>query len=112
MVLSVSERTFAQAVLEAEGFVLVSFGTPWCGPCRILSKYLSRIDEDATHQMKVVQVNADENFKLAHDYHLKQIPTLMLFDRGEVIQRIDNFEGRTVIREQLQALLEKVPRSA
>ncbi|PZD72880.1 Thioredoxin 1 [Acaryochloris thomasi RCC1774] len=112
MVLSVNEHTFKQAVLEADGLVLVSFGTPWCGPCRILSKYLNRIDEDATHQMKVVQVNADENFKLAHDYRLKQIPTLILFDQGEVIQRIETFESRTLIREQLQAILEQVPHSA
>ncbi|MGF1604040.1 MAG: thioredoxin family protein [Thermosynechococcaceae cyanobacterium] len=112
MVLTVSERTFKQTVLEADGLVLVSFWTPWCGPCRILSKYLNRLDEDATHQITVVQVNADENFKLAHTYRLKQIPTLLLFDRGNVIQRLDTFEGRVVIREQLQALLEQIPRSA
>lgn len=112
MVLSVSERTFTQTVLEAEGLVLVSFGTPWCGPCRILSKYLNQLDKDATYQMKVVQVNADENFKLAHSYRLKQIPTLLLFEQGQVIERIETFESRAVIREQLQALLEQVPRSA
>jgi thioredoxin 1 len=112
MVLSVSEQTFKKTVLEADGLVLVSFWTPWCGPCRILSKYLNQIDEDASHQMKVVQVNADENFKLAHHYRLKQIPTLLLLDQGQVIQRLDTFEGRAVIREQLQALLEQVPRSA
>jgi thioredoxin 1 len=112
MVLSVCEQTFKQTVLEADGLVLVSFWTPWCGPCRVLSKYLNRLDEEATHQMQVVQVNADENFKLAHDYRLHRIPTLVLFNKGQVIQRIDTFEGRVVIREQLQTLLEQVPRSA
>lgn len=112
MVLSVDSQTFKQTVLEADGFVLVSFWTPWCGPCRILSKYLNRLDEDATHQIQVFQVNADENLKLAHHYRLIQIPTLFLFEQGQVIHRQDSFESRAAIREQLQLLLEQVPRSA
>ncbi len=112
MVLSVCERTFRETVLEAEGLVLVSFWTPWCGPCRVLSKYLHRLDEEASYQMTLVQVNADENFKLAHDYRLNRIPTLVLFDHGQVVQRLDTFEGRMVIREQLQTLLAQIPLSA
>ncbi len=112
MVLSVDARTFKQTVLEADGFVLVSFWTPWCGPCRILSKYLNRLDEDASHQMQVCQVNADENLKLAHNYRLIQIPTLFLFEKGKVIRRQDAFESRSAIVEQLNLLLDQVPRTA
>ena len=108
MVASVCERTFDASVLEADGPVIVSFWTPWCGPCRLLTQSLEQIDH-SVHSVKLVQVNADENFKLTNRYRLSRIPTLILFHQGKVICRIDTFETRDDIRAQLTALLEQLP---
>lgn len=106
MLVSVCDRTFDTTVLQADDPVLVSFWTPWCGPCRLLTQCLEQI-EDLHCPIKLVQVNADENFSLSHRYRLIRIPTLLLFYQGKIVRRVDTFENREDIRQQLTTLLEQ-----
>lgn len=103
MVLSVNERTFQQEVLESPIPVLVNFGAPWCGLCRIIQPLLLQFQANCGEQIKLVGVNADDNFKLSNTYRLKTLPTLLLMENGIVRQRLDRFRGRDDLR---QALLE------
>ena len=94
MVLSVSERTFSQEVLESSIPVLVNFEAPWCGLCRIIHPLLLQFKAQCGDQIKLVGVNADDNFKLATKYKLKSLPTLVLIENGIVCQRLESFRGR------------------
>ncbi|KAB8317251.1 thiol reductase thioredoxin [Tolypothrix campylonemoides VB511288] len=94
MVLSVSERTFSQEVLESPTPVLVNFGAPWCGLCRIIHPLLLQFEGQCGDQIKLVGVNADDNFKLATKYKLKSLPTLLLIENGIVRVRLESFRGR------------------
>jgi thioredoxin 1 len=58
-------------------------------------------------QIKLVNVNADENLRLANAYRLSNLPTLLLFDHGEVCQRIDSFRGKDDLRLGLEAFMRK-----
>ena len=91
MVLSVSERTFAQEVLESQIPVLVNFWAPWCRLCRNIQPLLSQFQQDCNEQIKLVEVNADQNFKLSNAYRLTTLPTLILIEEGKVLQRLDSF---------------------
>lgn len=104
MVLSVSERTFSQEVLESPTPVLVNFGAPWCGLCRIIHPLLLQFKAQCGNQIKLVGVNADDNFKLATKYKLKSLPTLLLIENGIVRVRLENFRGR----EDLLLALEEI----
>ncbi|ARV62115.1 thiol reductase thioredoxin [Nostocales cyanobacterium HT-58-2] len=104
MVLSVSERTFSQEVLESPIPVLVNFEAPWCGLCRIIHPLLLQFKAQCGDQMKLVGVNADDNFKLATTYKLKSLPTLLLIENGIVRQRLEGFRGR----EDLLLALEEI----
>ncbi|MGH8000211.1 MAG: thioredoxin family protein, partial [Brasilonema sp.] len=104
MVLSVSERTFSQEVLESPIPVLVNFGAPWCGLCRIIHPLLLQFTTQCGDQIKLVGVNADDNFKLATKYKLKSLPTLLLMENGIVRQRLEGFRGR----EDLLLALEEI----
>jgi thioredoxin 1 len=105
MVLSVSERTFTQEVLESPVPVLVNFWAPWCGLCRIIQPLLL---EFQTHycngEVKVVGVNADANFKLSNTFRLTTLPTLILIEDGQVRQRLDSFRGRDELRLALEEI--------
>lgn len=108
MVLSVSEQTFTQEVLESPIPVLVNFWAPWCGLCRLIQPMLLEFQQHSSDLVKLVNVNADENFKLANAYRLTTLPTLILIENGKVQQRIDSFRGR----DELCLALEQIKLSS
>lgn len=104
MVLSVSERTFTQEVLESPIPVLVNFEAPWCGLCRIIHPLLLQFQAQCGEQMKLVRINADDNFKLSNMYRLKSLPTLLLIENGMVRHRLESFRGRDDLRLALEEI--------
>lgn len=105
MVLSLNERTFRQEVLESSVPVLVDFSAPWCGLCRVIQPLVREFQSEWNGQVKIVKINADDNLKLATTYRIKSLPTLLLFEDGKVIQRLDNFHGREDVRMALKTLM-------
>jgi thioredoxin 1 len=104
MVLSVSERTFTQEVLESPIPVLVNFEAPWCGLCRIIHPLLLQFQTQCGEQIKLVGVNADQNFKLSTTYRLKSLPTLLLIENGTIQYRLEGFRGREDLRLALEEI--------
>ncbi|MBD2212056.1 thioredoxin [Nostoc linckia FACHB-104] len=104
MVLSVSERTFTQEVLESPIPVLVNFEAPWCGLCRIIHPLLLQFQDQCKEQIKLVGVNADQNFKLSTTYRLKSLPTLLLIENGTIQHRLEGFRGRDDLRRALEEI--------
>ncbi|MFM2064849.1 MAG: hypothetical protein RLZZ507_4520 [Cyanobacteriota bacterium] len=104
MVLSVSDRTFTQEVLESPIPVLVNFEAPWCGLCRIIHPLLLQFQAQCGDEIKLVGVNADQNFKLSTTYKLKSLPTLLLIEKGIVRQRLEGFRSRDDLRLALEEI--------
>ncbi|MEH1867201.1 MAG: thioredoxin domain-containing protein [Nostoc sp.] len=114
MVLSVSERTFTQEVLESPIPVLVNFEAPWCGLCRIIHPLLLQFQIQCGDEIKLVGVNADQNFKLSTTYKLKSLPTLLLIENGTVRHRLEGFRGREDLRlalEEIKASYSNYPKT-
>ncbi|WP_353932544.1 thioredoxin domain-containing protein [Okeanomitos corallinicola TIOX110] len=104
MVLSVSERTFTEEVLESPIPVLVNFEAPWCGLCRIIHPLLLQFQTECNNEIKLVAVNADQNFKLSNTYRLKSLPTLLLIDKGIIRKRLEGFRSRDDLRLALEEI--------
>jgi thioredoxin 1 len=103
MVLSVSERTFAQEVFEASTPVLVHFWAPWCGLCRAIDPTLTTFESNWAGKVKLVGVNADRSFTLANSYRLTSLPTLILFEGDKVRFRFEQYHGREELRRTLDS---------
>ena len=81
---SVTDDSFEDDVLKAESPVLVDFWAPWCGPCKILSPTLEEISTENREKIKIVKINIDENQLIAGRYGIKSMPTMMIFEKGEL----------------------------
>lgn len=105
MMLSVNEQTFSKIVLESSCPVLVNFWAPWCGLCRLIDPHLLQFQAESGDELIVVSINADNNLKLANTYRLRNLPTLILFDQGLPVQRIEGFHGRDEFQRSLTRLM-------
>jgi len=106
--LSVNEENFDTLVLHCPKPILVYFGAPWCGLCHFVKPLLDRLNGEWGEQIICVEVNADVNLHLANAYRLKNLPTLILFQQGQIIQRLEDFRAREDlhrIQEQIAACL-------
>ena len=86
--LEVTDATFDEMVLKSDLPVLVDFWAPWCGPCRALAPVLEELAKDMEGQALIVKVNVDENQALPSKFAIRSIPTLILFNKGEVQEQI------------------------
>ncbi|MDG2445353.1 MAG: thioredoxin [Thermodesulfobacteriota bacteirum] len=80
----INDDNFQEEVLNSEVPVLVDFWAPWCGPCKILSPTLEEISTENREKIKIVKINIDENQLIAGRYGIKSIPTMMIFEKGEL----------------------------
>jgi thioredoxin 1 len=80
---AVTDETFDAEVLQAASPVVVDFWAPWCGPCKAIEPALEELDA-ASEAVEFVKIDIDENPGVANRYGVLSIPTVMLFDGGEV----------------------------
>ncbi|NJR39234.1 MAG: redoxin domain-containing protein [Leptolyngbyaceae cyanobacterium CSU_1_4] len=94
MTLTVNQLSFKQEVLASSTPVLVNFWAPWCGVCKLVNPMLGEIQSEWGKQLKIVEVNADENLRLSSAYQLTTLPTVLLFDRGLLLCRVEKLSNR------------------
>ncbi len=80
-------NNFVDEVLKSDIPVLVDFWATWCGPCMMLAPVLEKIAGKYEGKLKVVKVNVDEEAELSKNFGIMSIPTLMLFNNGEMVKK-------------------------
>lgn len=101
MMTTVTDENFTQEVLSSSAPVIVHFQAPWCGICRLVSPVLHNFQREWPGAIRVLDINADENLKLANLYRIKTLPTLLYIEQGQVIHRIEGFRSREKLRTRL-----------
>jgi thioredoxin 1 len=83
--LTLSDATFDQEVLHSEVPVLVDFWAAWCGPCRVLAPTVEAIAGEFAGSLKVGKLDLDQNMNTAARFRVQNIPTLLLFKNGQLV---------------------------
>ena len=85
---AVTDGDFTKAVLESGVPVLIDFWATWCGPCQMMGPVIDTIADEYAGKVTVLKMNVDENPVTPAKYGVRGIPTLILFNKGEVVDRI------------------------
>ncbi|MCR5691489.1 MAG: thioredoxin [Eubacterium sp.] len=85
-VIEITKDNFEAEVLNSDKKVLVDFWAAWCGPCKMLSPLVDQFGEDQD-EVKVGKVNVDEQPELAQQFRVVSIPTLVVMDKGQEVNR-------------------------
>ncbi len=100
--IEVTEQNFEEVVLKAEIPTAVDFWAVWCGPCKMIAPILEEIAEEYEGRLQICKLDVDHNNRLAMQYGVMGIPTLILFKNGEPVERIVGY----MPKEKLLARLE------
>lgn len=105
MALEVTDASFEKDVLQSEVPVLVDFWAVWCGPCRMVGPIVEDIGHEYAGKAKVVKVDVDNNNATASKYGIRNIPTLLFFKNGEVVDKQVGAVPKQVLVNKLEAIL-------
>ena len=100
--LTITQQNFEQEVLLAKEPVLVDFWATWCGPCRMLAPVIEEIANEYAGKVKVGKVNVDDERELALEYGVSSIPTVMVFQNGEVKETSAGYRPKEEIEQLLK----------
>ena len=103
--LAVSDASFASDVLAVEQPVLVDLWAAWCGPCRMIAPLVHELATEFAGRAKVVKLNVDENPETAARFEISSIPTLLIFKKGRLVDRITGFTSKKSLAARLEAQL-------
>jgi len=101
-IVNITNANFKEEVLDSDKKVLVDFWAPWCGPCRMVSPIVDEIAEENA-AIKVAKINIDEQPQLASQYGVMSIPTLLVFENGDVIEKAVGARNKSFILQMLEA---------
>ena len=103
--LKVDDKSFNGVVIEAKVLFLVDFWAPWCAPCRSIAPVVDELAGEYAGRVGFAKVNVDENPKLATDYGVRSIPTLLIFKDGKPLTQIVGLRPKAELKKQLDAVL-------
>mgnify|MGYP003467832088 FL=1 len=99
MTIKVTDSTLLSEVQK--GITLVEFLAPWCGPCKMLGPVLEELEEELAPKVKIAKLNIDENEIIANQLGIRSIPTMVLYQNGQPLERIVGYKPKEVLKDYL-----------
>ena len=100
-----TDDNFTQEVLNSELPVLIDFWAVWCGPCRMIAPIVEELASEYAGKAKIGKLDVDNNPNVAMEYGIRSIPTLLVFDKGKIVDRIVGAVPKQKILESLTPVM-------
>lgn len=102
--ITLTDANFKDEVLSSEVPVLVDFWATWCGPCRMIAPIIEELAQEFDGRAKIGKVDVDNNSRIAAQYGIRSIPTLLFFKDGEVVEQQIGASPKRILSEKLESL--------
>ena len=103
-IIILTQESFTKEVVESPGPILVDFWAEWCGPCKMLAPILDELAAEYEGRVRFGKVNIDEHAPLAAQFNIQSIPTLLLFDKGQVTDQLVGLRSKKDLKTRLDRL--------
>jgi thioredoxin len=101
-------KTFDEFLASVEVPVLVDFYAEWCGPCRMMKDVLEVVASRFDGVARIAKVDTDKSPKLGSKYQVEALPTLILFHKGEVIERFVGYHSADDLEVKMKAAMTRI----
>ncbi len=91
-----------QDIIQSDKPVLVDFAAEWCGPCKMMAPILKQVKDDMKEGVTIIKIDVDRNPHAAEAYNIQGVPTLMIFQKGEVKWRQSGVVPAVTLKQLLQ----------
>lgn len=105
MAIEITDTNFKEVVLESDKPVLVDFWATWCGPCRMIAPIVDELHSELEGKAVIGKVDVDSNSESSANYGVRNIPTLLIFKNGEVVDKLVGAVPKSQILEKLQSYM-------
>ena len=105
MALEITDSNFEEIVLKSDKPVMVDFWAAWCGPCRMVGPIIDEISKDYDGRAIVGKLDVDANQDYAAKFGVRNIPTVLLFDKGELVGRQVGVASKKAYSDAIDAVL-------
>ena len=104
MALQFTDATFDE-VLSSNTVVVADFWAEWCGPCKMVGPFIEQLAAEYEGKAAIGKIDIEENDDLATKYAIRNIPTVLFFKNGEVVDKMVGAAPKTAYEEKLKSLL-------
>ena len=105
MALKITDATFDEVVLKSKSPVLVDFWAEWCGPCRMVGPIIEDLSKDYDGKAIIGKVDVDANQEFAAKYGVRNIPTVLIFNKGELVGRHVGVSSKATYAQSIDEIL-------
>jgi len=91
--------------LDGDKLLVVDFWAPWCGPCKAIAPVIEELANEFENQVVIGKCDVDENTDLPASYGIRNIPTILFFKNGEVVDKHVGAATKSVLADKIKALL-------
>ncbi|MBU3703338.1 MAG: thioredoxin [Ilumatobacteraceae bacterium] len=104
-IVTLTSSTFDETVNASDKPILVDFWAEWCGPCKMIAPILSEIASEQKDNLVIAKLNVDDHGDIAQRFGVMSIPTLLVFDKGEMKKRMVGAKGKGALLQELSEFL-------
>ena len=106
-IISLSEQSWKDEVINSEFPVVVDFWAEWCAPCHMITPILEEISREYEGKIKVGKLNVDENSAIAGQYRIMGIPTLLFFCSGKLVDKVVGVVPQKTLQDKIEKILKE-----